>query len=118
MQKISSNFDKGDILILELPFTDLIGRKLRPVLVLSSSKLNEHSKDIIVVKISSFQRIPNYEVKLEQRDLEEGKIKKTSYIHCHSIFTVEKSLILKKIGRVKRETIDKVNKKMMEIFEL
>jgi len=118
MQKTSLNFSKGDILILELPFTDLIGKKLRPVLVLSSRKLNEYSNDIIVAKISSSQRIPRYEVKLEQKDLEEGKIKKTSYIHCHSIFAVEKSLVLKKVGKVKKGIIDKINEKMKEIFEL
>ncbi len=59
MQKNSSNFREGDIVILELPFTDLIGKKLRPVLVLSSEKLNEVSLDVIATKISSSQQV-NY----------------------------------------------------------
>lgn len=36
MQKSFSSYKEGDVVILELPFTDLIGKKLRPVLVLSS----------------------------------------------------------------------------------
>ena len=113
-----SNFSKGDILILELPFTDLLRRKLRPVLVLSSSELNRLSKDVIVAKISSSHKISEYEVKLEQKDLEEGRIKKASYIHCHSIFTVEKSLILKKVGRINKEKVEEVSSKLKNLFEL
>jgi len=118
MQKISLNFREGDIVIMELPFTDLIGKKLRPVLVLSSEKLNIISRDLIVTKISSSQQLKDFEVKLKPEDLEEGKLKKVSYIHCHSIFTVEKNLIVKKVGRLKIEKLNKVKIIIKEIFNL
>ena len=118
MQKNSSNFREGDIVILELPFTDLIGRKLRPVLVLSSERLNEISRDLIVAKISSSQQLEDFEVVLKPEDLEEGKLKKISYIHCHSIFTVEKNLILKKVGRIKDEKLNEVKSIIKAVFNL
>ena len=62
MQKSSSNFREGDIVILVLPFTDLIGKRLRSVLVLSSEDLNRISADLIVAKISSSQHLPDFEV--------------------------------------------------------
>ena len=118
MQKISSNYREGDIVILELPFTDLIGKKLRPVLVLSSEKLNKVSRDLIVAKISSSQQLEDFEVELKPDDLEEGKLKKISYIHCHSIFTVEKTLILKKVGRLKSEKLNEVKNIIKCIFNI
>ncbi len=36
MPKNSSKYEQGDIVVLELPFTDLLGSKLRLVLVLNA----------------------------------------------------------------------------------
>ena len=111
-------FKPGDIVLLELPFTDLIGSKLRPVLVVSSEKINEISKDLIVLKISSKSHFPEFEVELNQEDLEEGILKKKSYIHCYSIFTVEKNLVIKKIARIRDYKLKEVKEKLKIIFEL
>ncbi len=113
-----SNFKFGDILLLELPFTDLVGRKLRPVLVISSENFNRISQDVIVLKITSSQQFEGYEVKLTQHDLIEGKLKKESYVHCHTVFTVEKNLIIKKIAEINEEKKDEVKEKLSKIFEL
>ncbi len=95
-----SNFKFGDVLLLELPFTDLMGRKLRPVLVISGKNFNKISQDVIVLKITSSQQFEEYEVKLTQKDLIEGRLKKESYVHCYSVFTVEKNLVIKKIAEI------------------
>ena len=50
MPKNSSKYKQGDIVILELPFTDLLGSKLRPVLVLNTIDLGD---DMVVAKITS-----------------------------------------------------------------
>ncbi len=118
MPKNSLNYKGGDIVILELPFTDLVGKKLRPVLVLSSENLNCVSADIVVAKISSSQHLPDFEVILTPKDLEKGKLKKTSYIHCHSIFTIEKNLIIKKVGRLRHEKYIEVKNIIKKVFDL
>ena len=46
------------------------------------------------------------------------KLKKTSYIHCHSIFTVEKNLILKKVGKLKSEKLIEVKNVIKKVFGL
>ncbi len=118
MRKNFSSFKDGDIIVLELPFTDLIGRKLRPVLVLSCEELNSVSADIIVAKISSSKHLPDFEVEVCGDDLEEGKLKKVSYVHCHSIFTVEKNLVFKKIGRLKAGKLAEVKEVVKKVFNL
>ncbi len=118
MRKNSSSYKEGDIIILELPFADLVGKKLRPVLVLSSEVLNRVSADLIVAKISSSQHLPDFEVEINPYDLEEGKLKKTSYVHCHSIFTVERNLILKKVGKLKFEKMVEVKDIIKKVFNL
>ena len=86
MPKTSSKYRQGDIVVLELPFTDLLGSKLRPVLVLNSIDLGN---DIIVAKITGSPG--KHRVPITQSDLAVGRLKKEpSYIDCSSIFTVEK----------------------------
>ncbi|WP_211204317.1 type II toxin-antitoxin system PemK/MazF family toxin [Ferroglobus placidus] len=73
---------------------------------------------MIVAKISSSQQLPDFEIEITPNDLEEGKLKKTSYIHCHSIFTVEKNLILKKVGKLKSEKLIEVKNVIKRVFGL
>ena len=96
----------------------MIGKKLRPVLVLSSEELNSMSADLIVAKISSFRHLPDFEVEITPNNLEYGKLKKTSYVHLHSIFTVEKNLVLKKVGRLKPEKVVEVKNVTKRVFNL
>lgn len=92
-------FEQGDVVLLEPPFTNYIGSNLRPVLVVSSNELNSLGEDLIVLKITSKAHLREFQVELAQDDLFEGKLKKRSYIDCSSVFTVEKSLVIKRIAR-------------------
>ena len=114
MPKNSSKYKQGDIVVLELPFTDLLGSKLRPVLVLNAVDLGD---DIIVAKITSSpgpHRIP-----ITQPDLAMGRLRKEpSYIDCSSIFTVEKKLVVKVVGRLAEEALLKVRGELSNILGL
>ncbi len=114
MPKNSSKYNQGDIVILELPFTDLLGSKLRPVLVLNSIDLGD---DIIVAKITSSPGL--HRVPIMQSDLAAGRLKKKpSYIDCSGIFTVEKKLVVKVVGRLTEEALLKVKEELKRIFNL
>ncbi len=114
MPKNSLKYKQGDIVVLELPFTDLLGSKLRPVLILNAIDLGD---DIIVAKITSspgLHRIP-----ITQSDLAMGRLKKEpSYIDCSSIFTVEKKLVVKIVGRLTGEVLLKVKEEISNILGL
>ncbi|WP_456424001.1 type II toxin-antitoxin system PemK/MazF family toxin, partial [Thermococcus sp.] len=66
MPRSSLKFNQGDIVLLELPFTDYLGSKLRPVLVVSSDELNSISNDLVVLKITSKPHFKDFQVELVQ----------------------------------------------------
>ena len=81
MPKTSSKYRQGDIVVLELPFTDLLGSKLGHVLVLNSIDLGN---DIIVAKITSSPG--KHRVPITQSDLVVGRLKKEpSYIGLEGV---------------------------------
>jgi mRNA interferase MazF len=92
----------------------MLGSKLRPVLVLNALDLGD---DIIVAKITSSpgpHRVP-----ILQSDLSSGRLKKEpSYVDCSSIFTVEKKLVVKVVGRLAGEALFKVREELKSIFDL
>ncbi len=110
----SSRYEQGDIAILELPFTDLLGSKLRPVLVLNAVDLGN---DLIVAKVTSTPG--KHRVPITQADLAAGKLKKEpSYIDCSSIFTVEKNLVIKIAGKLTPNTLTRVKEELTNILGL
>ena len=45
--------DRGDVVLVPFPFTDLSDTKRRPALILSSGAYNEATGDVIIAQITS-----------------------------------------------------------------
>jgi hypothetical protein len=53
---------------------------------------------------------------VNQEILEKGRLLKTNRIRIDKVFSIEKSLIQLKIGRLNRETFDKVRKEFFSLI--
>ena len=109
------NIEQGDIVISRVPFSNLESSKDRPILIISNNEYNSKMNDVLAVKITS-TRTGKYQIKLTQKDLKEGKLKKISYVEYGFIITIEKSLITQKIGKVNDRYLKKVLDKVNAIF--
>ena len=47
---------RGDIVILDVPFSDRTGSKVRPALIVQDDDLNQHLTDTIIALITSSRR--------------------------------------------------------------
>ena len=116
MQENSLIYERGDIVIIELPFSDATGSKLRPTLVVSNSQYNSNRKDVLLAKISGSYYETEWEIKLQKEDVIGEELKKDSYIDIGFITTSEKSLIKKKVGKLKKEKLEEVIRKLEKLF--
>lgn len=107
------NFKKYDIILVNFPFSDLKGSKIRPAMVISSLE----GENLILCQITTKKRnISKYEVKLNKNYCE-GDIRFDSNIYIDMIFTLHKSLIINKIGYVKDDKIKKeIDTKIKSVF--
>ena len=110
--------EQGNLILVPFPFSDQSGRKVRPVVVLSNDEFNEHSQDIIAVGITSNISKDRYSLNLDNRDLKEGKLVTRCVIKVENILRLDKSLIIKKIGKIKEGKLDKIIKILNEIIEV
>jgi len=106
-------FVKGDIVVMPFPFTDLSATKKRPALVIA----NLVGDDLIVCQITGQIKEDNYVVELKDSKIIDGKLKGASYIRTNKIFTADKSIIEYKVGSLKKEKIEEVGNRLIEIIK-
>ena len=114
----SSNFEQGEIVVAQILFSEQIGIKTRPALVISNSKFNKKSDDLILLKITSKSKKTEYDVKLSNEDMEKGELRTESQIMVDNPVTTYKKMIQTKIGQVKQQKLKEVKQKIKELYEL
>ena len=108
--------NQKDIVLLPYPFTDLERTKVRPALVVSNDSLNKKSNDCVMLPLTSVIKDEPYSIIINQDDLSSGKLLKQSCIKINKIFTVEKRLIVMKIGALNNITFGKIKSELMKVF--
>ena len=101
-------YNQGEIVLVPFPFTDLTGNKKRPVLIISKDIDNQRDNDVISCVITSNPRNVNYSLSIDTDNLKEGSLPLPSKIRVNKIFSLNKSIILKKIGTLDGETLNLV----------
>jgi mRNA interferase MazF len=97
-------FVKGDILVIEFPFSDFKNTKRRPVLVVKVPK----GEDIIVSQVTGSSYNKAVELAIKDDDFKQGALKRESFVRIDKIASIEKSLIKYKIGTLKHEKFSEI----------
>lgn len=104
-----AKYFQGDIVFLPYPYTDLSKSKQRPVVIISKNSINK--QNYIVAKITSVIRNDEFSFSIKAADIR-AELRKNSEVRTNEIFTVHKSLIIKKLTSLKknalRALIDKI----------
>lgn len=108
--------EQKDLLLVPFPFSDQSGRKVRPVIVISNNEFNKYSDDVIVVGVTSNILRDKYTVNLTNNNLEEGKLFTNCFIKTENLLKLDKELIIKKIGRINKETLKNIIDKLFTII--
>ena len=108
--------EQKDLLLVPFPFSDQSGRKIRPVIVISNDEFNKHSEDIIVIGVTSNILKDKYTITLTNNNLEEGKLSTNCVIKTENILKLDKMLIIKKIGKINKDTLKNIIDKLSTII--
>lgn len=98
------DLQKGDIVLVPFPFTNLNSAKVRPVLVIHANKKLD---DLLLMAITS-QKSSKDEISLNNENLSEGKLPLDSYLRYLKITTLHGSLVRQRVGRVKIPYLKKI----------
>jgi len=97
-----SIYRQRDIVLVPFPFSDLSGQKVRPVLILSNDAYNQQSADVVVCGLTTNLSPAPYSIIIEVTDVEQpGTLRHKSKIKADTIASLEQSILIKQIARLK-----------------
>ena len=103
-------YSQRDIVLVQFPFTDLSGSKLRPALIVSSKQVNQLN-EFICIQITSRIFDDGLFYLIEDSDVT-ITLKLKSGIRLHKFFTVNEMLVSKKIAELNFSSFENVMKKI------
>jgi len=107
-----ARFVKGEIVIIPFPFSDLTQAKRRPALVIAELE----GDDLILCQITSQKIKDEYAIPITDFDFERGGLKQPSNIRPNRIFTADNHIVLYRVGYLKREKVNDIIEKVVDII--
>ncbi len=113
------SFNRGDVVLVPFPFTNLTTQKHRPALVISSNDFNSYSLDVILLGITSQipKDVAQSDYYLTSDEQQRTGLPKPSIVKAAKVVTLSQSLIRKAIGRLPVRTVDQVVTKLEAIIK-
>jgi len=96
-------FERGDLLLVPFPFTDLSAAKRRPVLAVTAA---DSFGDFIAMPVTSRPQA-EHGLPLSAADMLTGTLPAPSWIRTNRIVTLNASLVVKSVGRVSEQVVTK-----------
>jgi mRNA interferase MazF len=103
-------YDRGDVILVPFPFSNLSSSKQRPALVISSDEFHRQGSDIIVCAITSQSptSLGSFEYLLSKDDLSEAGLPKLSKVKCGKIVTLDPGIVRRKLGKIPQATLSAI----------
>lgn len=105
-------FVKGDVVVINFPFSDLSQAKRRPALVVSRL----HGIDLILCQITSQFKQDEYAIQLFDKDFKNGTLAKPSNVRPNILFTADSRTIKYRAGQIQRNKLEIIIEKIVEIL--
>jgi len=103
---------RGDVVIVDYPYSDATGRKVRPALVVQADSKNQVLDDTIIALVTSQLRRrwdTHVEIDISTPDGKRSGLRLPSAVQCENLYTIDKKLILKSIGTLSGALMQRVD---------
>ncbi|MBS3066319.1 type II toxin-antitoxin system PemK/MazF family toxin [Candidatus Pacearchaeota archaeon] len=109
-------FKQKELVLLPYPFSDQVGSKVRPAIIVSNDNFNKRCEDCVMVPLTTLIKDEPFSLIVNQDSLESGKLLKQSRVRIDKIFTIKKSLIIMQIGKINDKTLEKIKIEISKVF--
>jgi mRNA interferase MazF len=101
---------RGDVVLVDWPYSDRTGSKLRPAVVVQADYLNGLIDDTVLVQLTSKAHgIPGTEVTLDPAQEPGSGLLQVSYAFCPNLMTADQALIDQTIGALSDQAMRRID---------
>ena len=111
----TTSYSFGGIVLVPFPFTDQTGIKKRPAVIVSSAAYNQARRDLVIMAVTSQLRPSGAFGEVIVSDWQAAGLIKPSVIKP-VITTVEQTLVIRRLGQLKREEQEALRKAISKIL--
>ena len=99
------NVRRGDIVLVDFPYSDHTGSKVRPALVVQADVWNQRLDDTILALITSSRRrrmgaTTQLAIDISTAEGQQTGLRLNSVVQCENLITYDCALILRVLGRL------------------
>jgi mRNA interferase MazF len=114
---------RGDVVLVDFPYSDRTGSKVRPALVVQADSWNQALDDTILALITSSgrRRVSAVTQLVIQASSPEGRaagLRIDSLIQCENLLTYDQSLILRHMGSLPDSVMQQVDACLKETLDI
>ena len=104
----------GDIALVDFPYSDHTGSKIRPALVVQADAWNQRLDDTILSLITSSQHrrvgsATQWVINITTAEGQQTGLRLNSVIQCENLLTYDQALILRVLGRLSVTAMEQIN---------
>lgn len=110
------NVSQGEVYLVPAFFSNMIDKKVRPVVIVSKNSFNENSKDIIACGLTTNIKNNLYSLLINKSDFSEGILYDPCCVKSESLLRLKKKMLIKKICVLKESFIKRVIKQINSLF--
>ncbi len=108
------NVRRGAVVLVDLPYSDHTGSKVRPALVVQADAWNQRLDDTILALITSsrHRRIgaaTQFVVDITTAEGQQTGLRLNSVIQCENLLTYDQGLILRVLGRLSSAAMEQID---------
>jgi mRNA interferase MazF len=111
------NVQRGDVVLLDYPYSSGGGAKVRPALVVQNDRDNQRLTNTIVVQITSVTRRglepTQVLVEIATPEGQQSGLRQDSVVNCVNVLTLDQGKILRKLGTLSAPLLQKVGDGLM-----
>jgi mRNA interferase MazF len=101
---------RGEVVLVDWPYSDLSGSKLRPAIVVQADLLNGLIDDTIYVQVTGTRHgIPGTEVELDPAVESASGLLKKSYASCTNLLTRDQALVHHTLGILSNTAMQQIS---------
>lgn len=106
------SFTSGTVVLIPFPFSDLSQSKVRPALILTTTKRDEY----ILCQITSNAYSDSQAIEILDQDFKIGELKKVSYARTSKLFTGSSELFISRAGELSDVKFNLILNQVIRMF--
>lgn len=111
--------NRGEVVEVDWPFSDRMGSKTRPAVVVQADFLNGLIDDTILVQITGTRHgLPGTEVEIDPSIETASGLTKVCYASCMNVLTLDQSLVLQTIGVLSDAVLQQIEACLKAVLEI